>query len=112
VGSTPEPVRFRCKHILLSHREADPATHDRTPYMAWMEAERLHGMIEDGKKKFEDVAYENSACASGQNGGDLGWMNEFDVVPEFSEAVKRIKIGELGLPFYSPSGVHIVWRTG
>jgi len=112
VGHTPDLVKFKCKHILLSHREAEPATHDRTPYMAWIEATILHGLIEDGKEKFEDIAYKNSACASGQHGGDLGWMHELDVVVEFSEAVKRIKIGQLGLPFYSPCGVHIVWRTG
>lgn len=105
-------MKFKCKHILLSHIEAEPSTSTRTAYQAFLEAERIHGLIEDGKIKFEDAAYENSACASGQLGGDLGWLDEFVVDIAFSEAVKKIPIGQIGLPFYSNAGVHIVWRTG
>jgi len=105
-------MKIKCKHILLSHMEAEPFTNLQTAYQALLEAERLQALIEDGDARFEDIAYEHSACASGQSGGDLGWINEFEVDQAFSQAVKKIKIGEMGPPFYSSAGVHIVWRTG
>ncbi len=45
---------------------------------------------------------------SGKNGGDLGWSNPDMYVPEFAEAVKTGKKGEISEPVKSQYGYHLV----
>lgn len=45
---------------------------------------------------------------SGQKGGDLGWLTEGSVDPEFSKKLFAMKPGELSEPFLTPFGFHIV----
>ena len=62
---------------------------------------------------FDQLAKENSACPSKNNGGDLGWFEPTDMVLEFSTACAAIAKGELGPhPFVTKFGVHVIWRTG
>jgi hypothetical protein len=54
-------------------------------------------IIADLKKgaKFEDIAKKQSKDpGSGANGGDLDWANPASYVPEFSEAMIKLKKGE------------------
>ena len=58
---------------------------------------------------FAEVAKEKSKdTGSGQNGGDLGWAPASNYVPEFAEAVKTQKIGEIGAPVKTQFGYHII----
>jgi peptidyl-prolyl cis-trans isomerase SurA len=41
-------------------------------------------------------------------GGDLGWVNPGDTVPEFEQAMNALAPGEISQPFKSPFGWHIV----
>jgi peptidyl-prolyl cis-trans isomerase SurA len=45
---------------------------------------------------------------SALKGGDLGWINPGDTVPDFEEAMTRLAPGEISQPFQSPFGWHIV----
>lgn len=45
---------------------------------------------------------------SALKGGDLGWVNPGDVVPEFEAAMNELQPGQLGQPFKSPFGWHLV----
>ena len=45
---------------------------------------------------------------SALKGGDLGWINPGDTVPDFEEAMDRLAPGEISQPFQSPFGWHIV----
>jgi peptidyl-prolyl cis-trans isomerase C len=68
-----------------------------------------------GKKpaKFEALAKANSKDSSSQNGGDLGWMAPANLVPEFAEAMTKLKPGEYTkVPVKTQFGWHIIKLEG
>ncbi|RZI92602.1 MAG: peptidylprolyl isomerase, partial [Variovorax sp.] len=69
-------------------------------------------IIADLKKgaKFEDIAKKQSKDpGSGANGGDLDWANPSSFVPEFSEAMIKLKKGETTqVPVKSQFGFHVI----
>ena len=106
-------MKFKCKHILLSHKDAENSTHDRPLGVAMKTAEELIVDLKRGTITWEEAAREHSACASGpRHGGDLGWNEEEHFHPDFSNAVKVIGIDTIGPPVITPWGVHIILRTG
>ena len=42
------------------------------------------------------------------NGGSLGWSEEGQFVPEFSEVMRKTETGQLSEPFLSPFGWHVL----
>ena len=42
------------------------------------------------------------------NGGSLGWSEEGQFVPEFSEVMGKTETGQLSEPFLSPFGWHVL----
>ena len=63
-----------------------------------------------GGKKFEDIAKKESKDpGSGARGGDLDWANPKNYVPEFTEALLKLKKGEItATPVKSQFGWHII----
>jgi peptidyl-prolyl cis-trans isomerase SurA len=62
-----------------------------------------------GGDSFEELARSHSEDpGSAVNGGDLGWANPGDMVPEFENEMNRLEPGEISAPFRSPFGWHIV----
>ena len=62
-----------------------------------------------GGDNFEELARSHSEDpGSAVNGGDLGWSNPGDMVPEFENEMNRLEPGEISEPFRSPFGWHIV----
>jgi len=106
-------MRLKCKHILLSYDKAENSSHDRPLGVAVEDAERLILELKKGDISWDEAAAKNSSCASGpRHGGDLGWFEEENMVPEFSNAVKATGIDCLAPPCITPFGVHIIVRTG
>jgi len=64
--------------------------------------------IATGKATFEALAREHSQDGSAREGGDLGWANPGQFVPEFEEAMNRLSPGEVSLPLVSRFGVHLL----
>ncbi len=64
----------------------------------------------NGGKKFEDIAKKESKDpGSGARGGDLDWANPNNYVPEFTEALIKLKKGEMtDTPVKSQFGWHII----
>ena len=60
--------------------------------------------------KFDELAKKNSKDpGSGAKGGDLGWANPANYVKEFSEALSKLKKGQLTeAPVKSQFGFHII----
>lgn len=54
------------------------------------------------------MARQYSEDASAANGGDLGWTNPGDTVPQFEKAMNALKPGEISEPIRSPFGWHII----
>ncbi|HJM87886.1 MAG TPA: peptidylprolyl isomerase [Candidatus Thalassarchaeaceae archaeon] len=60
-------------------------------------------------KEFQKMARKHSTCPSGQKGGDLGWFHEKQMVKEFSEAVWKQELKEVGPFIKSGFGYHIIY---
>lgn len=66
----------------------------------------------DGGADFARLARTNSDDrGSALLGGDLGWVTEGKMVPEFEEIMLAIEIGKLSPPFESEFGYHILQVT-
>lgn len=106
-------MKLRAKHILLSYDKAEMSTHNRPLGVAMQDAANIIRDIETGKTTWNDAAAKNSACPSGKRSyGDLGWFEEEQMHPDFSNAVKLAGIDTLAPPCITPFGVHIIVRTG
>lgn len=85
---------YKARHILVEKEE---------------DAKKI---ITDLKKgaKFEDIAKKQSKDpGSGANGGDLDWATASSYVPEFAEAMIKLKKGELTqAPVKSQFGWHVI----
>ncbi|MFX5521580.1 peptidylprolyl isomerase, partial [Acinetobacter baumannii] len=58
--------------------------------------------------KFADIAKRYSQDGSAQNGGELGWVSPGELVPEFEQAMNRLRPGEVSEPVTSQFGVHLI----
>ena len=91
-GST----EYRPRHILLNSEK---------------EANAVITRLTTGKKKakFEDLAKTESKDSSAGNGGDLGWVLPANLVPEFAEAMSKMKAGEISKkPVQTKFGWHVI----
>lgn len=71
------------------------------------EAQDIEKMLADGQK-FEDLAKKYSLDGSKDYGGDLGYFTAAEMVPEFSNAVFALKVGETSQPVKTDFGWHII----
>jgi peptidyl-prolyl cis-trans isomerase C len=87
-------TEYRARHILVEKED---------------EAKALITQIKGGAN-FEELAKKNSKDpGSGQNGGDLDFANAGSYVPEFSQAMVKLKKGELTeTPVKTQFGWHII----
>jgi peptidyl-prolyl cis-trans isomerase C len=66
--------------------------------------------IKNGES-FEALAKQFSKCPSGQKGGDLGYFTKGRMVPQFDNAVFKLKVGEMSGPVKTQFGYHIIKKT-
>ncbi|CAJ91662.1 Peptidyl-prolyl isomerase, parvulin family [Cupriavidus necator] len=57
---------------------------------------------------FADAAKRFSQDGSAQNGGDLGWVSPGELVPEFEQAMSRLRPNEISEPVVTQFGVHLI----
>jgi peptidyl-prolyl cis-trans isomerase SurA len=62
----------------------------------------------DNGADFGELAKLNSDDSSSIRGGDLGWIDPGDTVPEFERVMGGLKAAELSEPFASPFGWHLM----
>lgn len=65
----------------------------------------------DNGDDFVELARQYSEDASANSGGDLGWVNPGDTVPQFEQAMNGLKPGEISAPVKTPFGWHIIQVT-
>jgi len=92
----------RARHILIKPTPAMPAA------QAKAKLAELRTKILNKSATFEDLARQNGQDATAAKGGDLGWLQPGDVVPEFETAMNALKPGEVSEVIESPFGFHIV----
>ncbi len=61
---------------------------------------------------FSALAKEFSTCGSKSKGGDLGWFGPNQMIPKFTEAVKKLRNGQISNLVPTQHGFHIIKRTG
>lgn len=85
---------FKARHILVENEDA---------------AKKIIADLKKGQK-FEDLAKKQSKDpGSGANGGDLDWATAASYVPEFAEAMIKLKKGEMTqVPVKSQFGWHVI----
>ena len=75
-------MKLKASHILLkTEKEAG-------------EVIKILSSEKDKKVAFTKLAKEKSTGPSGPNGGELGWFTTDKMVPEFSAATEKLKVGE------------------
>lgn len=62
----------------------------------------------DNGEKFEALARQFSEDSTASNGGDLGWVNPGDTVPQFEKAMNELKDNQISPPVRSQFGWHII----
>lgn len=91
----------RARHILVKTNEVVADADARNRLNA------LKERIENGTA-FEELAKIHSDDLSAAKGGELGWLNPGDTVPEFERMMDSLKPGEVSAPVQSPFGWHII----
>jgi peptidyl-prolyl cis-trans isomerase SurA len=64
--------------------------------------------LTSGQATFEALAREHSQDGSASDGGNLGWAQAGQFVPEFEAAMGRLRPGEVSPPVVSRFGVHLI----
>lgn len=97
------PPMVKARHILVkSEKEAEKLI---------AELKGLHGKALE--QKFAELAKKYSIGPSKIQGGELGWFNPKQMVPNFAKAVENMKPGEITLkPVHTRFGYHIILLEG
>ena len=102
--STPEQVR--ASHILIKTEGLD----DEGKKEARTRIDDLLVKVKAGED-FAELAKAHSGCPSSSKGGDLGFFDRTRMVPEFSEAAFKLKVGEVSEVVETKFGYHIIKVT-
>jgi peptidyl-prolyl cis-trans isomerase SurA len=62
----------------------------------------------DNGGNFAELARQYSEDGTANKGGDLGWVNPGDTVPEFEKVMNELKPGQISEPIKSRFGWHII----
>ena len=98
-------------HIFVS---ADAASGTEARQKARAQAEEIHQQLKKAPAGFAEMAKKRSEDpGSAANGGDLGYIGRGSMkdVPEFEEALYKLKPGEISAPVESRLGYHIIRLT-
>jgi peptidyl-prolyl cis-trans isomerase SurA len=101
-GAAVNVTQTQVRHILIRINELVNAR----------EAERRAAQLRERLVNGEDFAAaarsNSDDVASAANGGELGWVNPGQLVPEFEKVMNALQPGELSQPVRSPFGVHLI----
>jgi peptidyl-prolyl cis-trans isomerase SurA len=102
-GGTAKTIveQSKARHILIRVNEFVSEAD------AKLKLERLRDRISRGEP-FSEVAKSGSEDASNGRGGDLGWLSPGDTVPQFEEAMKKLKLNVLSEPTRTQFGWHLI----
>jgi parvulin-like peptidyl-prolyl isomerase len=93
-----QPESAKARHILVADKKTAQSI-----------IKTLDG-AKDKLSKFIELAKTKSTGPSGKNGGDLGWFDAKKMVPEFSEATFKLKVGNYTKsPVKTQFGYHIIF---
>jgi peptidyl-prolyl cis-trans isomerase SurA len=101
-GSGPASIQqTRARHILVRINEVVSEAEARR------KLESVRERIVNGVD-FAEQARLYSQDGSAAKGGDLGWLNPGDTVPDFERAMDALKVNEVSQVTQSPFGMHLI----
>lgn len=104
-GGAPVMVeQYHTYHILIKTNEIVSDNDAKTKIL------QIRDRILRGAK-FEDMAKLYSDDASNTKGGELGWVNLGDTVPEFEKVMTSLKPNTVSEPVRTPFGWHLILVT-
>ena len=63
------------------------------------------------KITFEEAAKANSVDSSAAKGGELGWVQKGDTLPEFEQVMNQLAINDVSDPIETQFGIHLIQVT-
>lgn len=94
------------RHILLRPSEILSLEDARNKLLG------LRERIENGEDFAALARAHSEDTGSAVNGGDLGWANPGQMVPEFEKAMNALKPDQLSQPVKTPFGLHLIQVLG
>ncbi|MFP5410756.1 MAG: peptidylprolyl isomerase [Gammaproteobacteria bacterium] len=101
LDATLSVTQTNVRHILIKTNELTSEADARNRLL------QLKERIDNGVK-FDELARLHSEDGSASKGGDLGWINPGDTVPDFEKAMDALRPGEVSQPVQSPFGWHLI----
>jgi peptidyl-prolyl cis-trans isomerase SurA len=103
-ANLPEPTQLqtRARHILMI------PSPQRSAEATASQLNDIRSQIVIGQTPFEAAARQFSQDGSAPSGGDLGWANPGQFVPEFESVMDGLNIGDLSAPTPSRFGIHLI----
>jgi peptidyl-prolyl cis-trans isomerase SurA len=102
-GGGPQSVtQTKARHILIRTNELVSDSDAKT------RLNQLRSRLIGGDDFATLARAHSDDTGSALKGGDLGWVNPGDTVPQFEEVMNALASGEISEPFQSPFGWHIV----
>ena len=100
-GAVASVQQTKARHILIRVNEVVSEAEARR------KLEGVRERVANGVD-FAEQARLYSQDGSAAKGGDLGWLNPGDTVPEFEQAMNALKIDEVSPVVQSPFGMHLI----
>jgi len=100
-GAVASVQQTKARHILIRVNEVVSEAEARR------KLEGVRERITNGVD-FAEQARPYSQAGSAAKGGDLGWLNPGDTVPEFEQAMNALKLDEVSPVVQSPFGMHLI----
>lgn len=101
LDATLSVTQTHVRHILVKTNEITSEADARARLL------QLKERIDNGVK-FDELARLHSEDGSAAKGGDLGWINPGDTVPDFEKAMDALQPGQVSMPIQSPFGWHLI----
>ncbi len=92
----------RARHILMRPTPQSP------PEAVQRQLLDMKRQVENGSRRFEDLARQFSLDGSAEQGGDLGFAAPGTYVPEFEMAMNALKPGAISPPVPTRFGIHLI----
>ncbi|MBU3911024.1 MAG: peptidylprolyl isomerase [Candidatus Omnitrophica bacterium] len=90
----------KVRHILIKAK--DEVTYE----LAKVEIERIYSKLKEGQD-FEDLARQYSQGPNKEQGGDMGYIQKGEMLPELEKTIFNLNPEELSMPMKSKIGCHI-----
>lgn len=100
-------TRLRVAHLLIKVASDAPAAEVASAIDA---AEKIRGAIAAEKLTFAEAARKHSQAPTAASGGDLGWIERRQPMPEpFSRAAFSLEDGKVSEPIRTAAGIHLIY---